>query len=198
MKFLRIPTATLCAAFILTSFNVKSDPAIALALAPLECAPQVNTLLTTNAVYKSLNARLSNNTTVLKTLLDQVKDQTSYKKLLDSSRLIASFGTTPPLPGRLVITAADGTVVVDTGKPDDPNNLKPLVQGNSYVHFLNKTVNENHNSRIAILDAQLQPCGKGVETKFSTSDGTKESYVAIRLGDYLNSSGTARLSLKTK
>jgi hypothetical protein len=198
MKFLRIPTATLCAAFILTSLNANGDQAIDLALAPLECAPQVNTLLTTNTTYKSLNSRLGNNTTVLKTLLDQVKDQTSYKKLLDQSRLIATLGTNPPLPGRLVVTVADGTVVVDTGKPDDPNNLKPQVQGNSYLHFINKTVNENHNSRIAILDAQLQPCGKGVETKLSTSDGTKESYVAIRLGDYLNSSGTARLSIKTK
>jgi hypothetical protein len=64
-------------------------------------------------------------------------------------------------------------------------------------HFTNKTVNENHNSRIAIVSAQLYPCGVGIESKLSTSTGTTESYVALRLGKHLNSAGTARLSTAT-
>lgn len=85
---------------------------------------------------------------------------------------------------RLVVTLPDGTVVVDTSKT------------NSYTRYKAKTINENHNTRIAILHSQLHVCGHGVETKFSTSDNTRESYVAIRLGAYLNSSGTARISVK--
>jgi hypothetical protein len=45
---------------------------------------------------------------------------------------------------RIVITLPDGTVVVDTSK----NN-------NTYANFQAKAINENHNTRVAILDAQL-------------------------------------------
>jgi hypothetical protein len=41
-------------------------------------------------------------------------------------------------------------VVLDTARTDDPTNTMPV--GNSFQHFQNKTVNENHNSRIAIFD----------------------------------------------
>jgi len=96
-------------------------------------------------------------------------------------------------PGRCArLALPDGTVVVDTGKTDDPTNTLP--QGNSYQHFLDKTVNENHNSRVAIMSAQQYPCGLGVESKLSSSTGFVESYVAIRLGAQLDSNGTARLS----
>ena len=98
--------------------------------------------------------------------------------------------------GRVLITLPDGTAVVDTSKPDDPSNSTPDVQANSFQHFKNKTVNENHNTRISILDAQLWPCGLGVERKFSTTDNVSEIYLAERLGNYLNNDGTARLSIK--
>jgi len=88
----------------------------------------------------------------------------------------------------------NGRSVLDTSKPDDPNNQ--LGQGNSYDHFKNKTVNENHNSRVAIFSAQQFPCGLGIETKFSTSDNQDESYVSRRLGIHLDSEGTARISTK--
>jgi hypothetical protein len=77
-----------------------------------------------------------------------------------------------------------------------PSNSTPDVQANSFQHFKNKTVNENHNTRISILDAQLWPCGSGVERKFSTTDNVFETYLAERLGPYLNNEGTARLSIK--
>jgi hypothetical protein len=171
------------AALFITSFNAS---------AAVECAPEVPTLLTTNVTYKLLNTILQPDATVIKTKLDAVKDQTTYALLLKFARVVA---TDPKLAkGRLLIALADGTVVVDTSKLDDPTTTLPV--GNSFKHFTNKTVNENHNSRIAILDSQLHVCGVGVETKVSTTDHTKESYVAIRLGAHLNNSGTARLSQK--
>ena len=171
------------AALFITSFNVS---------AAVECAPEVPGLLISNVTYKKLYDILKLDTTVIKTKLDAVKDQPTYALLLKYARVVA---TDPRLAkGRLLITLADGTVVVDTSKLDDPANTLPA--GNSFKHFGAKTVNENHNSRIAILDSQLHVCGLGVETKLSTTDNTKESYVAIRLGAHLNNSGTARLSVK--
>ena len=171
------------AALFITSFNVS---------AAVECAPEVTGLIATDATYNKLYNILKLDTAVLKTKLDAVKDQATYALLLKFARVVA---TDPKLAkGRLLIALADGTVVVDTNKLDDPANTLPA--GNSFKHFGAKTVNENHNSRIAILDSQLHVCGLGVETKLSTTDNTKESYVAIRLGTHLNNSGTARLSVK--
>jgi hypothetical protein len=137
-------------------------------------------------LYNKLNPKVS----ILKTKLETVKDQTTYEGLLSEATSLAKSIA----KGRLVITLADGTVVVDTGKSDDPGNA--AATGNSYAHFNSKTVNENHNSRLAIINSQLHKCGVGVERKLSTTDKSKEYYVAIRLGDYLNSTGTARLSVK--
>ena len=169
------------AALLITSFNAS---------AAVECAPEVPGLLTTNATYHRLNGILNAEAAHLKTLLDAVSGQPTYTGLLNRARFVA----TSIVNGRLLITLPDGTVVVDTSKPDDSGNTLP--QGNSFKHFKDKTVNENHNSRIAILDSQLHVCGVGVETKVSTTDHTRESYVAKRLGAHLNNSGTARLSQK--
>jgi hypothetical protein len=158
------------AALSFSSFN---------AMAAVECAPQVEALLKSNATYKALNAKLAPKTANLTTLLKAVKDQPSYASLLNAVKTAA--GT-----DRLVITLADGTVVVDTGKSAN----------NNYGTYAAKGVNENHNSRIAIMLAQTHECGLGVETKYSSTDKSNEKYVAIRLGKYLDSAGTARLSRK--
>ena len=173
------------AALFITSFNVS---------AAVECAPEVPGLLVTDVTYKKLYDILKLDTTVIKTKLDAVKDQPTYAFLLTFAHAVANDARFGLAKGRLLITLADGTVVVDTNKLDDAANKLPA--GNSFAHFSAKTVNENHNSRIAILDSQLHVCGLGVETKLSTTDHTKESYVAIRLGAHLNNSGTARLSVK--
>jgi|GEM_PF-1130950 len=180
MKLAKIHSAILIAAS-LTSVNV---------IAAVECAPQVQTLLTSNATYAQLNTILQPELAQLKTKLDAVKNQATYVTLLNAVRTIA----TSIANGRLVVTLPDGTVVVDTSQVDDPTNTQP--KGNSYLHFRNKTINENLNTRISNLDSQLHVCGIGVETRFSTTDLVKESFVAIRLGAYLNSSGTARISEK--
>jgi hypothetical protein len=144
-------------------------------------------------------------------------NQALYATLLTHARnIVATINTPTPVGGRVVITLVDGTVVVDTSKPDDltcdmcPTTTFPIPpptdctctgSKNSYGHFQRKLVNENHQSRIAIMDAQEWPCGIGLETKFSSSTGKKEHYVALRLaspafGGHLDNTGTVRASLQ--
>jgi hypothetical protein len=149
-------------------------------------------------------------------------NQALYAALVTRARSIVTAINTPaPVGGRILITLPDGTTVVDTSKTDAPGcdttaaacagwNGFPVPppagcactgQQNSYGHFVKKSVNENHNSRIAIFDAQEYLCGIGLETKFSSSTGQDEHYVALRLastilGGHLDSTGTVRASLR--
>jgi len=121
--------------------------------------------------------------------LSQVVDQDSYATFLAFNRVIITL-----LPGsRMLVALPDGTVVLDTARTDDPNNTLPV--GNSFQHFQQKTVNENHNSRVAVFSAQLYLCGYGLESKLSSTTGLTESYIALRLGNHLDSIGTARISI---
>lgn len=149
--------------------------------AAVSCAPLVPTKVVA-APYLAIHRALAPRLPALKLKLDAVKDQATYAVLLAEANATAAAVT----KGRLVVTLTDGTVVVDTSKG----------AANTYANFVAKTINENHNSRIAILDAQLFECGTGVETKRSTTTATIEHYVARRLGAYLDNSGTARLSTK--
>lgn len=122
--------------------------------------------------------------------LASVVNQATYATYLADARTLASS-----IPnGRLLVSLPDGTVVLDTARTDDPTNVMPV--GNSYQHFQDKTVNENHNSRLAIFLAQEYPCGFALESKLSTTTGFTESYVAARLGPHTDSLGTARLSTR--
>ena len=146
------------------------------------CAPQVQTKLVAPP-YDTMNAILTAaKVNTFKTKLSAVKDQPTYATLLTEANATAALIAN----GRIVVTLPDGTVVVDTSKGTS----------NTYNNFKAKTINENHNTRISILDSQLYDCGVGVETKRSTTDNTVESYVAKRLGDYLDSAGTVRISHK--
>ena len=142
------------------------------------------------AEYTTLRDTLAPQVDNLSSRVLQTVDQVTYGSLLADARTLASSLPT----GRLVITVPDGTVVVDTARPDDPADTQP--SGNSFQHFQGKTVNENHNSRVAVFDAQEWPCGVGIEAKFSTSTGQRELYLAMRLGPHLDNNGTARLSMK--
>lgn len=161
-------------------------------LAQQACLPGIGAALQGPhaAPYSLCRTTLTPYVTVLTTRLNAVVDQTTYESILTLSRTIA---TSVP-NGRLLVALPDGTVVLDTSKTDDPGNTLP--QGNSYQHFQDKTVNENHNSRVAIISAQQYPCGLGVESKLSSTTGFVESYVALRLGTHLDSAGTARLSTR--
>jgi hypothetical protein len=141
------------------------------------------------ATYTALITKIAPQVNTLRTQLAAVVDQTTYATLLTTSRTLANSIAT----GRVVITLPDGTVVIDTSKPDDPGNT--MATGNSFQHFSSKTVNENHNSRVAIFDAQEWPCGIGIETKLSTTTGQHEVYFAIRLGAQFDAIGTARISV---
>jgi len=111
-----------------------------------------------------------------------VHDEATYAPLLtDATDLKNALGNS----GRVVLTVPDGTVLLDTSKGN-----------NSYANFVAKAINENHNSRLAILQAQEYPCGVAIETKFSTTDNTNESYLAVRAGTHLDSFGTIRASIK--
>ncbi len=72
---------------------------------------------------------------------------------------------------RILISAADGTVLVDT------NGSK-----NTHANVVAKDVSENHNSRIAIISAALSSSGVATEKKYSSSTGRNEEYLAVRVG----------------
>ena len=80
--------------------------------------------------------------------------------------------------------------MIDTNRNDGPGSP----QNNLPANFLAKTINENHNSRVAIFVAQEYTCGAGVESKLSTSTGQNEDYLALRAGNHLDSAGTVRAS----
>jgi len=94
---------------------------------------------------------------------------------------------------RLLLTLPDGTVLFDSARADGT----ATAQDNSFQNFQAKTINENHNTRVAIMYAQLSPLGLGWERKLSTSTEEVETYVAMRLGPQFASSGTMRLSIST-
>ena len=96
---------------------------------------------------------------------------------------------------RLVVTESDGTVIYDTSHAATPGSSAPGNNTNNYANWQSKLINENHNTRMAIMTAQMFPCGVGYETKYSSSVGTNQAYVAIRAGVYTNNAGTFRLSI---
>ena len=161
------------------------------ASAQAPCVPGFNAAFSAHAAqYTLVLNTLAPQTGSLRNLLNLVVDQPTYATLLTKANTLAASIAN----GRLLVSLPDGTVVLDTSRPDDPANALP--EGNSYQHYQDKTVNENHNSRLAILTAQEYPCGVGIESKLSSSTGVREAYVAIRLGAHLDNAGTARLSTR--
>jgi hypothetical protein len=141
------------------------------------------------AQYIQLATVLAPRMGALTTQLAAVVDQATYQTLLNSANATAA-AIMPAGSGRVVITLPDGTVVIDTNRADGPGNP----QNNTFDNFQAKTINENHNSRVAIFVAQEYPCGAGVESKLSTSTGVNEDYLALRAGPHLDSAGTVRAS----
>lgn len=91
---------------------------------------------------------------------------------------------------RILLALPDGTVVYDSSEPVGSGPGE-----NSYTNFLNKSINENHNTRVSIMNAQLSPLGFGYERKLSTTTGEIEIAFARRLGERFNNAGTLRLSM---
>jgi hypothetical protein len=74
---------------------------------------------------------------------------------------------------RILVTGADGLVVVDTSKSDSVN---------IFTNVATKAINEKHMDRAAIMLATLSASGVGSEVKFSSSTGKVENYLAHRVG----------------
>lgn len=92
----------------------------------------------------------------------------------------AGFGAS----SRVLYSEPDGTVVVDTGKG----------ASNTWENYELKQINENHNTRPAIMFAQLSIGGVGAEKKNSTSVATVQEYAAARVGLHFDNQGTLRIS----
>ena len=167
---------------------------------PGDCAPEIHELIRDDQEYNYLYEQLCAQAEIIMQLLDSVSDCTSYENLYNFCQGFASS-----IPnGRIVVALPDGTVVVDTYQDfcscESPDCQEPQCPNivpngcNGYNYFINKFVNENHNTRVAVMAAQMFPCGVGCETKYSTTVEATQSYVAIRLGPYLNSLGTVIVS----
>jgi len=84
------------------------------------------------------------------------------------------------LDGYVVVSLPNGKVVVDTR----------LGECNTLENFHDDFIGPNQNTNIATMNAQLWPCGVGVETTHKCSKWPTTHCVAVRLGDYLESAGT--------
>lgn len=108
-----------------------------------------------------------------------------YNTMLQAVKSSKSSSTLSGI--RILVSAADGRVIVDTGKPDT---------NNTHAKAVLKEVNENHQSRLAILVCLLGPSGVGFESKFSSSTGRNELYLAYRVGKSVNDAiGVVRVSM---
>ena len=85
---------------------------------------------------------------------------------------------------RITVTMPDGTVYYDSIKSNN----------NSFINATEKTINENHNTRAAIMNAQSLQSGYAFESKYSTTSMTIEDYVALRIGPQGLNYGTVRYS----
>ena len=91
--------------------------------------------------------------------------------LMDEAIRAWLTSNSPYAPGlRVLITLSDGTVCYDSKSST-----------NTYADFETKTINENHNSRVAILQALLGNSGIGLEAKLSTSTRQSSNYLAQRI-----------------
>jgi plastocyanin len=139
-----------------------------------------------SALYQSLVEAIGPSAGSLIVQLAAVTDAPSYDALLATANAVAAGVPT----GRLVISLADGTVVLDTSRDD--HTAAP--ESNSFQHFVDKTIGENQHSRVAVLAAQQYPCGFGLETGFSSAASATEAVLALRAGSHLDSLGTLTLS----
>jgi hypothetical protein len=164
------------------------------------CAPDVRRMIEKNPTYNFLFGSICEQTDTIMDLLSAVTDCESYDNLFNFCSGLAS--TIPN--GRIIVTLPDGTVVVDTFQafcdcdtPDCPVDFPCDVADNlcnGYNFFLDNFVGANQNTSVSAFDAQLWPCGVGCETRFDLSSGSVEAIVAVRLGEYLNNTGTVIVS----
>ena len=106
--------------------------------------------------------------------LKYLNDSTDANYLDMSNNLVAaknSFSAPGVTTPRILVTLPDGTTIFDSSKGN-----------NSRTNANSKAINENHNSRLAIMAACLSQSGIGMEKKYSSSTGKNEQYLAHRIG----------------
>jgi hypothetical protein len=113
---------------------------------------------------------------------------TTYAKFAEWFSFLSASGPAVGLSGlRLMFCEADGTVLYDSAQ--GVNNTLQM--------YRDKKINENHNSRLAIIKALLSASGRGYEVKRSTSTGVVETYLALRLGTSSETpAGSVRISYR--
>lgn len=137
-----------------------------------------------NETYYSLYKEAYN--FILNNRIDQMVNNVNNPSTYDAIYiLILQHFNLPQANGlRIVITTPDGKVMIDTN------------QGtmNTFDNYIFGKIGENHNTRVAIMQAQMEVKGTGFETKLSATNFTRQKYVALRLGPWRNSAGTFRIS----
>jgi hypothetical protein len=122
-----------------------------------------------NALMASFNAAAG---TAVYDFLDSSNDSIKWSTMSALINLWVSSNSLSATELRVVITLSDGTVAYDTSKAN----------ANTYEKYVAKTINENHNSRVSILQALLGSSGIGFETKYSTTSTHLTNYFSQRVG----------------
>lgn len=126
-------------------------------------------------------------------LFDNVLDQETYTCLYQT---VYDFLPCMQEKGsRITVIDTDGIVAIDTSQIgpclntyDNYTFIAP------YNNFVTGNVGANHNTRVAVMTAQLSSGGVGYENKFSNTLQENQAYVAIRLGNKNGNVGTIRFS----
>lgn len=119
-------------------------------------------------------------------LLQVPTDQVEYAAVLAKCEAVRlQFAAIYGPSARVLYMEPDGTVIVDTSKG----------ALNTFANYKAKVINENHNSRVSIISAQLFTSGVGAEIRFSSTVQVNQAACAkIQTGTQFNNQGTIRVS----
>ena len=133
-----------------------------------------------NTIQNQLLENVFNKPLVVKFLSKFLEEETveSYDlmkiSLEASNKLCNSFAKELGLNNSRILGAlVEGVVFYDSSKGDK----------NTFSNYKEKKINENHMSRAAIREAVDSEDGIGWESKYSSTVGDFENYVAIRVGN---------------
>ena len=162
----------------------------------------------------SPNAPASSQTNWKNIYTKLVSDSVSnnFNKLLSDSLNVATYSSAVTVfraltvqlaastvkKARILVCLSDGTVYFDSNRKDGVQTLANGLNdttSNVFANASNKTINENHNTRACVINAQLVQNGVSYESKYSTSSNNFEDYVAMRIGPQGASAGTVRYSI---
>ncbi len=212
--FFIAPVAILSAAFCLVNSNANASSCDF----ESPCEAGVVCRVTEKKPYKKLYKTLAPYVDEFETLVNALllAPNNAAATLAYDALYAASIALSSTISdGRVLVALSDGTVVVDTAQAIDlgcsgqcnncgctstNTNTAPAypcpnpVLANGYCHYATKTVNENYNTRVAVINANQWRCGVGAETRFNTSSRLPEAFVAIRMGDYLDCTGVVMIS----